>query len=209
MKDIINEIFGDTFEIKVKTNSLILEEKKAETPKAVYLEWTNNVGSLKFDVLIGLISNERIEKIVLPILEKYKINEKGYGVCNSTINKFVRLEEQEEIFINDLNSIKNHFEKIRNKIKDLLNPFFEKVTTIEGIHSYIKELNEEELSETLSNPVLIRKIVVNFLAGSIDDLELYCNNVEDEYREAEKLYPDIFMNHAQATKELYQVLKSL
>lgn len=209
MEEIINKVFGDTYQIKnIKKEGVLLIKKESKSSKAIFISLTTTSYSINIDAVIGLYKNEKVEQLLAPVLKNNKIKYTHFGNWDCTLNKFIRYEG-EEIAKENLGELELELKKLQSEFNDIEESFFAKYNTIENISVALKGLNEEQLSETVSNPVLIRRLVIDFLAGSTKDLESDCKSIVGEYKEAEELYPHIFKNHAEAARELCKVLKSL
>lgn len=204
MKSYLEEIFSNKFNIIRVNKQGSLLTYKDDINTSVYIGWTNLGQSITIDSIIGLRYFEKIEKAVRPILKENEINYPSFGNIESTYNYFVRCSKN-EVEKDDNGGIRELLYEVDETIKNIEEDCFNITETITDLKNYIKDFNEEELSEFLCNPVLIRKYAINYLIDQ-DDNDL-CSMVS-EYESAIKSYPQIFANHDKALLALDKHLKN-
>lgn len=205
MKEQIEEIFGEAYLIdSLQKDGIVLVRKESLNPSGIYVGWTNSFESLKFDAVVGLVRFNTVEDLLDPILKKFGISYTSYGNWASTLNSFVRVDQ--EVKKNDKQDLNQALRFIKEKVIEIEGSFFNPLSTLGKVSKYLSSLNEDQLSEKVTNPVLIRKFVIDSLAGNIKDYKLHCDSIVNEYIEAEKIYPHIFKNHDKASQEVLEVL---
>ncbi|MFH6985243.1 hypothetical protein [Marinoscillum luteum] len=206
MEEVIKEIFSGTYHIEnLKKDGVVLVNETTENPSAVFIGWTNSFQSMKFDAAIGLLRFDSVENLLRPILKKLQISYPDFGGWTSTLTLFERVELP-EFDKNNIEMLTEQFSTIKEQLKGIERDFFDKLISLGAVSEYLGTLNEEQLSERVTNPVLVRKLVIDTLSGNVADLKGTCNKIANEYEEAEKMYPQIFNNHNKATREVFNVL---
>jgi hypothetical protein len=206
MEEVIKEVFGEAYSLEsLQQDGFILIYKASEIRSAIYVGWTNSFQSVKLDAVIGLMRFDNVENLIGPILRKFKISYTSYGNWPATLNWFVRIRGQ-EIKRDDVQNLRGELINIMDHVKNIEDNFFKRITSVAKASEYLSALTEEQLSEKVANPVLIRKFVVDCLAGAVQNPEENRDKIIREYIEAEKLYPKIFKNHDKAVAEIFETI---
>lgn len=203
MKSYLEEIFSDKFTIKRVNKQGTLLVYKNDVKTSIYIGWTNLGQSISVDSVIGLRYFKEIEELVKPILKEFNIVYPSFGNVESTYNCFKRCSKN-EISKDDSIGLKRILDEVSKNILKIEEECFSLTESINDLEFYITKLDDEKISEFLSNPVLIRKYAISYLVNQ-DDKEL--SSMVSEYESAILSYPQIFANHDKALLALDKTLK--
>lgn len=212
MENVINEIFSSAYQIKIESDGLTLEKKGSKIPAAIVIDWMSQAESIKLRKgFMALMRFDEVETILQPVLEEYQINKGLWGNWPSTINRIFEYSDinvsinknSREVDINNKDALREFFTNVKEGLKLVEKEFFNKFSSLKDVYEYMPSLDEEELSEFISNPVLLREMVIKVLCDDNTDIDDLANSVMDEYNESEQY------NHSDATQDLSEVLKNV
>lgn len=206
IEQVIVEVFGSEYSLEtLDEHGVLLKRHSPEVPSALYLGWTNSLQFVVFDSVIGLVRFDEVENMIRPILQKFKVEYPSFGNWPATLTLVVRTSSQ-EVRCDDLQSVRIRLLKVNAQIDSIEESYFKRITSVLEASNYLRSLTEKQLATTVESPVLVRKFVVDFLAGAIQDPRHHFERIIREYSEAEKLYPKRFKNHDKVMAEVFDSL---
>ncbi|WP_028667369.1 hypothetical protein [Runella zeae] len=225
LKKKLEEQFGQQFIVDFSKKGVTLIAK--DKSHAFCMGFTYYLTDFRFrEKLIALKRFEEVEKLLQPILKKYKIGQGDFVLavydCGffSTIKELIPfkniptinhslISDSQDISLEDEVQIENALFEIKKAIDYAKIHFVDKYQTLNNVFEASEKMNEDQIAVFFANPTLLRKIIIDYRINNNYDLKHSIENRIISYREAEKEYPDSFKNYAEATEALYEKLKSL
>ncbi|AYQ32161.1 hypothetical protein [Runella sp. SP2] len=225
LKKKLEEQFGQQFIVDFSKKGVTLIAK--DKSHAFCMGFTYYLTDFRFrEKLIVLKRFEEVEKLLQPILKKYKIGQGDFVLavydCGffSTIKELIPfkniptinhplISDSQDISLEDEVQIENALFEIKKAIEYAKVHFVDKYQTINDVFEATKKMNEDQIADFFPPPGSLRKIMVSYYSNQNFqlDTEMMCQIQIDKSVEIE--YPDIFKNYAEATEALYEKLKSL
>ncbi|MFN3380706.1 MAG: hypothetical protein ACK41O_14720 [Runella zeae] len=225
LKKKLEEQFGQQFIVDFSKKGVTLIAK--DKSHAFCMGFTYYLTDFRFrEKLIVLKRFEEVEKLLQPILKKYKIGQGDFVLavydCGffSTIKELIPfkniptinyslISDSQDISLEDEVQIENALFEIKKAIDYAKIHFIDKYQTLYDVSEASEKMNPDERGEFFAPPGSFRKLLINYKININYNLKQNIDNQILAYREAEKEYPSYFKNCAEATEALYEKLKSL
>ncbi len=225
LKKKLEEQFGQQFIVDFSKKGVTLIAK--DKSHAFCMGFTYYLTDFRFrEKLIALKRFEEVEKLLQPILKKYKIGQGDFVLavydCGffSTIKELIPfkniptinhslISDSQDISPEDEVQIENALFEIKKAIDYAKIHFVDKYQTLYDVFEASEKMNPDERGEFFAPPGSFRELLIDYKININYNLK---QNIDDQilaYREAEKEYPSYFKNCAEATEALYEKLKSL
>ena len=225
LKKKLEEQFGQQFIVDFSKKGVTLIAK--DKSHAFCMGFTYYLTDFRFrEKLIALKRFEEVEKLLQPILKKYKIGQGDFVLavydCGffSTIKELIPfkniptinhslISDSQDISLEDEVQIENALFEIKKAIDYAKIHFVDKYQTLYDVSEASEKMNPDERGEFFAPPGSFRELLIDYKININYNLK---QNIDDQilaYREAEKEYPSYFKNCAEATEALYEKLKSL
>jgi len=179
LKTVLTNKFENSYDLERINKFGALLNSKSNSTSFIFLDWSFVGFSVAINSIIGLKSYKEIDIIMNQIIKESEIQINYFGDKNCTVNIFKKFNSIEVDYKNQSELIAQ-IDLIESVIiKDII-PIFDKIEGLKELHDYIEQLNEKELSEFLTNPVLLRKLLIRSQVERIPNLEEEINLIKNQ-----------------------------
>ncbi len=223
LKKKLEEQFGQQFIVDFSKKGVTLIAK--DKSHAFCMGFTYYLTDFRFrEKLIVLKRFEEVEKLLQPILKKYKIGQGDFVLavydCGffSTIKELIPFKniptinytlvnDSQDINLEDEVQIENALLEIKKAIDYAKLHFVDKYQTLNNVFEASEKMNPYEKGEFFSIPSAIRKVLIEFIVDKSENRLAQISSLSNEFRHCKD--DQELQNYAEATEALYEKLKSL
>lgn len=204
MEDILKNIFGDEFRIKLYSDACYIEFLHNENPASIAVGLITYPGSIKLHETCAIYKRfDEVESILQPILNKHNIN---LGFWKSTIFKPFKVD-QYEFDKRDFTAIRGAFENIKSIGLSQRVEFLDLYKELNQVYEVSEAMEVKEMIGFISQPLPLRRMVIKKLCND-SGFEGFCSQYIESAQKKAKTKPSQFKGYDKAAEELYSILKS-
>lgn len=202
MEDIIQDVFGSEFSVKVYSDACYIEFLHNENPASIAIGIITYPGSIELHEKCAIYKRfNEVESILQPILDKFKIN---IGFWKSTIYKPFEIGHQ-EFDRDDFEAVRNVFEKIKLVSLTQKANFLDQYKELFQVYESSEKMEVKEMVGFISQPLPLRRMVIKKLCGD-SGFESFCNQYIESSEKKAKAKPSQFKGYDKAAKDLFNTL---
>jgi len=202
VKDILEDVFGSDFNVKLYSDACYIEFLHNENPASIAVGLITYPGSIKVRETCTIFKKfNEVESILQPILDKHNIN---LGFWKSTIFKDYKVG-QHEFDRDDFEAFRNVFEKIKLESLTHKANFLDQYKELHQVYESSEKMEVKEMVGFISQPLPLRRMVIKKLCGD-SGFESFCNQYIESSEKKAKAKPSQFKGYDKAAKDLFNTL---